>query len=52
MKLFEKKNRRKAEGLEDWSIPMQPDHGQNILDDHRGNAMPGYPAVGRFKGLA
>ena len=45
-------NRRKAEGREDWSIPMRPDHGQNILDDHERSAMPGYPAIGRLKGLA
>ena len=31
--------RRKEEGRDDWSIPMRPDHGQNILDDHRRNAM-------------
>ena len=44
--------RRREEGRDDWSIPMRPDHGQNILDDHRRNAMPGYPAIGRLKGLA
>jgi mannonate dehydratase len=31
---------------------MRPDHGQNILDDHGRKAMPGYPAIGRLKGLA
>ena len=24
--------RRRAEGRADWSIPMRPDHGQDILD--------------------
>lgn len=44
--------RRKAEGRADWSIPMRPDHGQDILDDIGRQAQPGYPAIGRLKGLA
>lgn len=44
--------RRKAEGRADWSIPMRPDHGQDILDDFGRKAQPGYPAIGRLKGLA
>lgn len=44
--------RRKAAGRPDWAIPMRPDHGQDILDDlHRGG-QPGYPLIGRLKGLA
>ena len=34
------------------TIPMRPDHGQDILDDLNRNSQPGYPAVGRLKGLA
>ncbi len=49
--LREEERRRKA-GRKDWSIPMRPDHGQNILDDHNRKAQPGYPAIGRLKGLA
>ena len=44
--------RRKAAGRADWSIPMRPDHGQDILDDLGRSAQPGYPAIGRLKGLA
>jgi mannonate dehydratase len=45
--------RRKAAGRADWQIPMRPDHGQDILDDlNRRTAQPGYPTVGRMKGLA
>ncbi|SFA91436.1 D-mannonate dehydratase [Poseidonocella pacifica] len=44
--------RRRASGRSDWGIPFRPDHGQNILDDHDRNAQPGYPAIGRLKGLA
>jgi mannonate dehydratase len=44
--------RRRAQGREDWNIPMRPDHGQEILTDIGAGAQPGYPAVGRLKGLA
>ena len=43
---------RKRLGREDWQIPFRPDHGQNILDDHVRQTRPGYPAIGRLKGLA
>jgi mannonate dehydratase len=44
--------RRKAAGRADWQIPMRPDHGQDILDDLGRTAQPGYPTIGRMKGLA
>ncbi len=44
--------RRKIEGRTDWQIPFRPDHGQDILDDLNRKAQPGYPAIGRLKGLA
>lgn len=44
--------RRKAEGRADAAIPFRPDHGQDILDDLKRKAQPGYPAIGRLKGLA
>ncbi|MCY4048869.1 MAG: mannonate dehydratase [Hyphomicrobiales bacterium] len=44
--------RRRDEGREDWSIPFRPDHGQDILDDLGRKAQPGYPSIGRLKGLA
>ncbi|MDJ0614051.1 MAG: mannonate dehydratase [Rhizobiaceae bacterium] len=44
--------RRKREGRRDWNIAMRPDHGQDILDDFKRDAQPGYPAIGRLKGLA
>ena len=50
--LLAEEKRRKAEGRGDWQIPMRPDHGQDILDDTRRGAQPGYPAIGRLKGLA
>ena len=45
-------DKRRAQGRDDWSIPFRPDHGQDILDDLHRKAQPGYPAIGRLKGLA
>ena len=50
--LVSEERRRKAEGRADHQIFMRPDHGQEILDDLTRGAQPGYPAVGRLKGLA
>ncbi len=50
--ILDEEARRKAEGRTDWQIPMRPDHGQDILDDQNRKAQPGYPAIGRLKGLA
>jgi len=44
--------RRQLQGRTDCSIPMRPDHGQDILDDLGRRAQPGYPSIGRLKGLA
>ncbi|PTX03287.1 mannonate dehydratase [Pararhodobacter aggregans] len=44
--------RRRAQGREDCDIPMRPDHGQEIVDDLRRGGQPGYPLVGRLRGLA
>jgi mannonate dehydratase len=44
--------RRAAEGRSDAAIPMRPDHGQDIVDDLARQSQPGYPIVGRLRGLA
>ena len=44
--------KRKAAGRADHQIPMRPDHGQDILDDLGRRSQPGYPTIGRLKGLA
>ena len=50
--ILTEERRRKAEGRRDWEIPMRPDHGQDILDDLGRRSQPGYPTIGRMKGLA
>ncbi len=50
--VLREERRRKAAGRADASIPMRPDHGQDILDDLGRQAQPGYPSIGRLKGLA
>lgn len=50
--ILAEEERRKASGRADWQIPFRPDHGQDILDDLNRKAQPGYPAIGRLKGLA
>ena len=49
---LKEEQRRKAVGRKDVSIPFRPDHGQDILDDLQRQTQPGYPAIGRLKGLA
>ncbi|MBB6305973.1 mannonate dehydratase [Xanthobacter tagetidis] len=50
--LLKEEARRRAEGRADAEIPFRPDHGQDILDDIGRGGQPGYPAIGRLKGLA
>lgn len=45
-------DRRKAEGRTDWSIPFRPDHGQAMSTDLTRRQQPGYPFIGRLRGLA
>jgi len=50
--VLRQERKRKASGRQDTSIPFRPDHGQDIIDDLGRKAQPGYPTVGRLKGLA
>lgn len=50
--VLDEETRRRKAGRSDNSIPFRPDHGQDILDDLHRKAQPGYPAIGRLKGLA
>ena len=50
--VLREERRRKVTGRKDCSIPFRPDHGQDILDDLSRTGQPGYPMIGRLKGLA
>ena len=50
--ILREEGRRRDAGRADAVIPMRPDHGQDILDDIGRGGQPGYPAIGRLKGLA
>lgn len=49
--LHEEKRRREAGSVE-WEIPFRPDHGHELLDDAGRDTHPGYPLIGRMRGLA
>ncbi|SOC02645.1 mannonate dehydratase [Rhodobacter maris] len=50
--LIAEEARRKAEGRADAAIPMRPDHGHELLADVGRGTFPGYPLIGRMRGLA
>lgn len=50
--LLEEQYRRKREGRTDIRMPFRPDHGIKMLDDFNREANPGYPLIGRMRGLA
>ncbi|WP_346859408.1 mannonate dehydratase [uncultured Draconibacterium sp.] len=49
--LLEQK-RRIESGRKDYKMPVRPDHGIKIMDDYNYGYNPGYPLIGRLKGLA
>lgn len=50
--ILRQEKKRSDLGRPDWNIPVRPDHGMDILDDLNRSGQPGYPSIGRLKGLA
>jgi mannonate dehydratase len=50
--LLQEQKRRKDAGDPRWRMPFRPDHGHELLDDVGKATHPGYPAIGRMRGLA
>lgn len=50
--LLQEQQRRISEGREDYRMPFRPDHGLCMLTDFSGNFNPGYPLIGRLRGLS
>uniref|UniRef100_E6PY87 mannonate dehydratase n=1 Tax=mine drainage metagenome TaxID=410659 RepID=E6PY87_9ZZZZ len=52
MRILVREQRRRATAGDTTPIPFRADHGLKILTDQDRPSVPGYPAVGRLKGLA
>ncbi|MGC8804161.1 MAG: mannonate dehydratase, partial [Bacteroidales bacterium] len=50
--LILEEEKRKAQGRNDWQIPLRPDHGNLMLDDVGRKYYPGYSLYGRMKNIA
>jgi mannonate dehydratase len=50
--MLHEQTRRRDAGDPHWQLPFRPDHGHELLDDKQRKTHPGYPLIGRMRGLA
>ena len=50
--ILKEQKHRETSGMSGFRIPMRPDHGIKLFNDFGLGGNPGYPLVGRLKGLA
>lgn len=50
--LLREQHRRQSQGRKDLRMPLRPDHGVKILGDFTMKSHPGYPLIGRLRGVA
>ncbi|MFY0619014.1 mannonate dehydratase [Shimia sp.] len=50
--ILQEEARRRDIGRSDHEIPFRPDHGHHMLSDLARDLIPGYPLIGRLRGLS
>ena len=50
--ILDEETRRVSLGELQMDIPFRPDHGHELLSDNERNTHPGYPLIGRLRGLS
>ncbi|MER8799507.1 mannonate dehydratase [Mesorhizobium sp. M0012] len=50
--LLDEQQRRRDAGEPTALLPFRPDHGHELIDDAARHTHPGYPVIGRLRGLA
>ena len=50
--ILNEEKRRRGAGISQGEVPFRPDHGHELLFDKQKQSHPGYPLIGRLRGLS